>query len=980
MRPVGNGEELGPDHACADAVLIVDRLSPTQYSTLCKVPPWIYLGSRQHLPRTRGRRTGNLDVDAGWLAWHLPARPARVSRIRVWVTLEQSFTINVESWEGRRQTAGTMATNQRSRQTQNRLDLAANRIKRVADTSAVCYDQSVLWRTSAAILLSEADTEAVDPLGELLRQQARTLLPVLAAIEESPRRLLRRRHRPVRLSKVREVDAKTIRWLCKQAGRSTAERCGARQKMVTPERYATTDTLENRVVVAYAALYDTEARAWLAERGDKAHGAELIRSMQHRAQRVANGLRLQGARQAPAHEAATTTNRSFALRHDERYRRVLGAWLDLLRQEQRAEEQWIWQGLTRRDEAQATICAMLGESSPLVVASGPLAIRRDAPAQGRYWFANGPSLKLLVGKHATDSLTVATDDCCMIGAIATVIGPGPALHVVPNGCADWIDRARRERLVTLPVNKGASNWRVWTRQLLEQAAVSTLDSVPQGAKLAPLPPLGRFRRSGSQSGIVALDLRSSFSRLAREDPTGSVDVRFLGTALRARGIEDATEVAAQARIQPTTGSATYATLGDVEIMDLANNLVSSAVRRLIGDDPLAVAIVPDTGLRAGEKQRRVAEGLSEAVGSRRRCLLVWRSVAVTEGHRLAGGTRGDYLIVQVDNEVVLTHTRLRPWPRDNDALFVERMTRGSAVATGPEAPWPRRFRAAEAAWSRTGVNVEDLKTQTDVLHLDAARVAPHMRGTSTFLFTKGEAVPIRRFHDPNARPIGFDEPLVTAIQALSQRTGCRQILVESPIPGWSSAGAKEFGAALPGFRVLAVEPEQTLRGAWEIGRRLDEGDVCWLDHVESLGIAVSAPPKGIALDKCERDENGCWWLRLIGEEEALEAGRGLWTTPAQHVALLSIQPGEWRVPIKLRRRLEGQWQEGFLAGAGNEQRCHEIAIDRSALHGGYTRLEPRVRVRPLGGEPQLVLYHHPYGLDGREIATHPANLRVLDPD
>ena len=95
--------------------------------------------------------------------------------------------------------------------------------------------------------------------------------------------------------------------------------------------------------------------------------------------------------------------------------------------------------------------------------------------------------------------------------------------------------------------------------------------------------------------------------------------------------------------------------------------------------------------------------------------------------------------------------------------------------------------------------------------------------------------------------------------------------------------------------------------------------------------------------------------------------------------LLSIQPGEWRVPVKLRRRLEGQWQEGFLAGTGNEQRCHEVKIDRSALHGGYTRLEPRVRVRPLGGEPQLVLYHHPYGLDGREIATHPAILRVSDP-
>ena len=980
VRLVRNGEELGPDRARADSILIVDRLSPTEHSTLRDAPPWIYLGSRQHLPRTRGRGTGSLDIDAEWLAWHLPARPARVSRIRVWVTLDQSFTINVESWEGRRQAAGTVATKQRSGRTLDRLDRAANRMKRVADATVVCHDQSVLWRTSAAILASEADPEAVDPLGELLREQARALLPVLAGIEESPRRLLRRRHRPVRLSKVREVDAKTIRWLCKQAGRSTAERCGPRQKMVTPERYATTDTLENRVVVAYAALYDTEARAWLAERGDMAHGAELVRSMQNRARRVADGLRLQGARQAHAHEAATTTHRSFALRHDERYRRVLVAWLDLLRQEQRAEQQWIWQGLTRRDEAQATICAMLGESAPLVVASGPLAIRRDAPAQGQHWTDDGPSLVLRVGKHASASLTVATDDRCMIGAIATVLGPGPALHVIASDCADWIGRARRERLVNLPTNTGARNWRIWTKKLLERAAAPTLGSVPKGAKLAPEPPLGRLRRSGSRSGIVSLDLRSSFSRLAREDPTGSVDVRFLGTALRARGIGEATEVAAQARIQPTTGSASYVPLGDVETMDLANDLVSSAVRRLMGDDPLAVAIVPDTGLRAGERQRRVTDGLSEAVGPHRRCLLVWRSVAVTEGHRLTGGAPGDYLIVQVDDEVALTHTRLRPWQRAEVPLLVERMTRGSAVATGREAPWPRRLRTAEAAWSRAGVNVDDLKTQTDVLHLDAARVKPHMGSASAFLFTRGEAAPIRRRHNPNARPIGFDESLVATIRALSERTGCRRILVESPIPGWSDAGAREISTALPGLTVLAVEPEQTLRGAWEIGRRLDEGDVCWLDHVESLAIEVASPSEERALDRCEEDEDGRWWLRLIPEGEALEAGRGLWTTPAQHEVLLSIQPGEWRVPVKLRRRLEGQWQEGFLDGAGNEKYRQEVNLDRSALHGGYTRLEPRVRVRPLGGEPQLVLYHHPYGLDGREIATHPAILRVSDPD
>ena len=978
VRAVHDGDELGQDRALADAILIVDQLSPDEHADLRKEPPWVYLGTRERLPAARGRRTGSLDTEGEWLAWHLPARPARVSRIRVWVTLDQSFTVNVESWEGRRQTAGTAATKQRSGRTLDSLDRAANRMKRVADTSAVCHDQSVLWRTSAAILAGKDDPEAVDPLGELLRQQARTLLPVLAGIEESPRRLLRRRHRPVRLSKVREVDAKTIRWLCKQAGRSTAERCGPRQKMVTPERYATTDTLENRVVVAFAALYDTEARAWLAEPGEMKHGAELVRSMQHRALRVADGLRLQGARQAPAHEAATATNRSFALRHDERYRRVLGAWRDLLRQDQRAEKQWIWQELTRRDEAQAAICAMLAENSPLVAASDPIGIRQDAPVQGQYWAGNGPSVDLRLGKKASIPVAVATDERCMVGAIATVLGSGPAVHVIPSDRSGWIGRNRRERLLTLPVNTDTKGWRIWTTKLLKLAKAPAFDSVRKGAKLATEPPLGRLRRAGDRSGILSLDLRASFSRLARKDPAGRIDIRVLGTALRARRVRETTEVAAQARVQPTTGSASYVLLGDVETMDLDNEHVSGAVRRLVGDDPLAVVIVPDTGLRAGDKQRRVTDGLSEAVGPHRRCRLVWRSVAVTEGHRLAGGEPGDYLVVQVDNEIALTHTRLREWQRAEAPLLVERMTRGSVVATGQDAPWPRRLRSAEAAWSRTGVNVDDLKTQSDIFHLDAARIEAQIGSRSTFLFTRGEVIPVHVRHDSRGRPVGFDEHVIEEIRTLSERTSCRRILVESPIPGWSEAGAREISTTLPGLTVLGVEPEQTLRGAWEIGRRFDEGDVCWLDHVESLAIEVAAPPEGRALDKCERDEDGRWWLRLIPEGEALEAGRGLWTTPAQHEVLLSIQPGEWRVPVALRRRLEGRWHPGFLAGAGNEQWSHEVEIDRNTLHGGYTRLEPRVRVEPLGGEPQIVMYHHPYGLEGREIKTTPDILRVSD--
>ena len=996
VRAVHDGDELGQDRALADAILIVDQLSPSEHSDLRAEPPWVYLGTREHLPAARGRCTGSLDTDGEWLAWHLPARPARVSRIRVWVTLDQSFTINVESWEGRRQTAGTTATKQRSGRTLDSLDRAANRMKRVADASAVCHDQSVLWRISAAILTSEADPEAVDPLGELLRQQARTLLPVLAGIEENPRRLLRRRRRPVRLSKVREVDAKTIRWLCKQAGRSTAERCGPRQKMVTPERYATTDTLENRVVVAYAALYDSEARAWLAEPGEMKHGAEpgemkhgaepgemkhgaeLVRSMQHRALRVADGLRLQGARQVPAHEAATATNRSFALRHDERYRRVFGAWRDLLRQDQRAEKQWIWQELTRRDEAQATICAMLAENSPLVAASDPLGIRQDAPVQGQYWTGDGPSVDLRLGKKASTPVAVATDERCMIGAIATVLGSGPAVHVIPSDRSGWIGRNRRERLLTLPTNTDAKAWRIWTTKLLRLANAPTFDTVRKGAKLATEPPLGRLRRAGNRSGILSLDLRTSFSRLARKDPTGRIDVRFLGTALRARRVRETTEVTAQARVQPTTGSASYVLLGDVETMDLDNDLVSGAIRRLVGDDPLAIAIVPDAGLRAGDKQRRVTEGLSEAVGPLRRCRLVWRSVAVTEGHRLAGGERGDYLVVQVDDEIAVTHTRLREWHRAQAPPLVERMTRGSVVAAGQDAPWPRRLRSAEAAWSRTGVNVADLKTQTDVLHLDAARTKPQIGSRSRILFTRGEVVAVHFRHDSTGRPIGFDEHVIEEIRTLCERTGCRRILVESPIPGWSKAGAREISTTLPDLTVLGVEPEQTLRGAWEIGRRFDEGDVCWLDHVESLAIKVAAPPEGRAIDKCEKDENGRWWLRLIPDGAALEAGRGLWTTPAQHEVLLSIQPGEWRVPVTLRRRFEGRWHPAFLAGAGNEQWSHEVEIDRHALHGGYTRLEPRVRVQPLGGEPQIVLYHHPYGLEGREIKTTPGILRVSD--
>ena len=91
-------------------------------------------------------------------------------------------------------------------------------------------------------------------------EQARLLRPVIDRLDKAPRRILRRVHQHVPLSRVQEIDRRTMTWLIRQPGRTVAEQAGDQQRIKAVVREENFNTLENRVLMSYAHLADEVAR------------------------------------------------------------------------------------------------------------------------------------------------------------------------------------------------------------------------------------------------------------------------------------------------------------------------------------------------------------------------------------------------------------------------------------------------------------------------------------------------------------------------------------------------------------------------------------------------------------------------------------------------------------------------------------------------------------------------------------------------
>lgn len=212
--------------------------------------------------------------------------------------------------------------------------------------------------------------EIDEPRMDRIVQHARRLTQTIKAIDRAPRRILRRTHRQVPLSRVQEMDRRALTWLIRQPGESIVEQAGNTQRVLAVTREENLDTLENRVVRAYAELASSVASDYCLrnKRKDKTRRYRDVWEYGRHCKRLARDLRLRGVRRA---EAGVTPN--FVLLENERYRKVWTAWLELLKRELENDDLWHWQGRSWEEFcALAVMVALQKVPGAQLIAASPI--------------------------------------------------------------------------------------------------------------------------------------------------------------------------------------------------------------------------------------------------------------------------------------------------------------------------------------------------------------------------------------------------------------------------------------------------------------------------------------------------------------------------------------------------------------------------------------------------------------------------------
>lgn len=226
-----------------------------------------------------------------------------------------------------------------------------------------------------------AEHEEDPRMAEIVRQ-AREVKPVLTGLLKRIRRVLRRHRELTPLDRVQEMDRASMVWLSRQPGRTVAERAGAGQRILATVRHENYDTLENRVLHAYARLASDAAREWMLEhpRARESRRYAEVDAFRKTCRIVGSTLANLGVSLA---EPGCTPN--YVLMQDRDYRLVRESWERLLKRDQAIDELWAWQAQAWTDFAVLAITLAIDEiDEAQLVAQSPINWRAEAE-MGR-WF------------------------------------------------------------------------------------------------------------------------------------------------------------------------------------------------------------------------------------------------------------------------------------------------------------------------------------------------------------------------------------------------------------------------------------------------------------------------------------------------------------------------------------------------------------------------------------------------------------------
>lgn len=298
---------------------------------------------------------------------------------------------------------------------------------RIEDVDEALADPENLWQT---LRRRWTEQDAEEPHMDVIVRHARNLARTLDALEARPRRILRRVHRHVPLGRVQEIDRRAMLWLARQPGETLAERAGDEQRILAVAREENFDTLENRVLRAYAELANRHARDYLERNHSRRHSrrAQQVDAYARRCSRLEAQLRSLGVRKA---EPGVTPN--FALQQNPLYRQVWTAWDELLKRNRIRDELWRWQARSWQEYCTlAIIVALIGVKGARVVATAPLWFRgehnngcwieADTPLAVVHLPDSGLVIEVQTGAAQADLASLGATLWLRIGRIDDVLG------------------------------------------------------------------------------------------------------------------------------------------------------------------------------------------------------------------------------------------------------------------------------------------------------------------------------------------------------------------------------------------------------------------------------------------------------------------------------------------------------------------------------------------------------------------------------
>jgi hypothetical protein len=244
---------------------------------------------------------------------------------------------------------------------------------RLRDVESALADPAQLWPELRRRWTEDYNSNP--PSMDGIVRHASLLWRTIDELSRAPRRILRRTHQLIPVSRVQELDRRAMTWLVRQPGETLAERAGEQQRVLAVAREENFDTLENRVLRAYCELASHVARDYLELNKAKrlTTRARKVDAFGRATRRLARQLSEHGVRLA---EPGLTPN--FVLQHNVHYHKVWTSWQELLKRDRILDELWRWQARSWEEFcALAVVVALVGIPGAKLVAAAPLGFRQE---------------------------------------------------------------------------------------------------------------------------------------------------------------------------------------------------------------------------------------------------------------------------------------------------------------------------------------------------------------------------------------------------------------------------------------------------------------------------------------------------------------------------------------------------------------------------------------------------------------------------